>query len=199
MGDCEKIKNDASFDPESPASLVRRILSGDAVAETELIHRYGRAVAALLERSLPGRADVDDLFQETFFLLIQKIRSGDVREPERLSGFVCNLARNLAISHARRRDSGVFGNTSADSAPASGVSQLDRLLRKENAEMVRRVLRELTSDRDRDVLRRFYLAEESKAEICKGMGLSGAQFDLVLFRARQRYRALYSRASGGKE
>jgi RNA polymerase sigma-70 factor (ECF subfamily) len=199
MGDCEKIDTGASCDPESPVSLVRRIQSGDSTAETELIHRYGRAVAALLERNLRVRADVDDLFQETFSLLIQKIRGGDVREPERLSGFVCSVARNLAISHVRRGGPGDSCNIPADSAPSSGASQLDRLLLKENAALVRRVLGELASERDREVLRRFYLVEESKAEICQGMELSGTQFDLVLFRARQRYRALYSRASGGKE
>ena len=180
-------------DAESPAALVKRIVARDAGAEAELLHRYGRAVTALMERNTPRHTDTDDLFQETFFIVIQKIRNGEVREPERLSGFVCSVARNVAIAHARRIDPSSRRDVSADSAPTSGPSQLDEVLRKENALLVRRVLQGLASGRDRELLGRFYLAEESKESICQAMRLSSLQFDQVLFRARQRYRALYSK------
>jgi RNA polymerase sigma-70 factor (ECF subfamily) len=53
------------------------------------------------------------------------------------------------------------------------------------------VLAELPSERDRQVLFRFYLAEEDKDQICKDLGLSSLHFNRVVFRARERYRDLY--------
>ena len=48
------------------------------------------------------------------------------------------------------------------------------------------------SDRDRKVLRAFYLEEKPKAEILKKMGLTDENFRVVLFRAKERFRAIYS-------
>jgi RNA polymerase sigma-70 factor (ECF subfamily) len=71
---------------------------------------------------------------------------------------------------------------------------LDKILREENAKIVRKILDELPLERDRQVLRRFYIAEENKASISAGLGLSSLQFDQILFRARQRYKVLYEKA-----
>ncbi len=50
----------------------------------------------------------------------------------------------------------------------------------------RRCLPRATSE----IIKRFYLDEEDKAEICRSMGLSPLHFDRVIFRARQRLRSL---------
>jgi RNA polymerase sigma-70 factor (ECF subfamily) len=56
---------------------------------------------------------------------------------------------------------------------------------------VRKVLGELKSERDRQVLFRFYVAEEEKEKICASLGLTSLHFNRVLFRARERFRELY--------
>jgi len=65
------------------------------------------------------------------------------------------------------------------------------LLRKESAGIVRQILKEMTSERDIQALFRFYLAEDDKEQICADLGLTNLQFNLVLHRARERYRELY--------
>jgi RNA polymerase sigma-70 factor (ECF subfamily) len=174
------------------AELVDRICAGDAAAESELVSRYGRGIALLVRRSSRDPSAVDDLCQQTFQIALEKIRRGDVREPEKLSGFVCSLARNLVIDHFRkaaaRRTSGPSeGVAAADPAPGP----LESLLRVERASLVRRVLSELPSERDRQILFRFYIAEDEKEAICRDLGLSSLHFNRVLFRARERYRELY--------
>jgi len=72
---------------------------------------------------------------------------------------------------------------------------LDRIAAGEQARRVRQVLEELGTERDREILRRFYLSSEDKEEICKDWGLSSLQFNRVLCRARERYRELYEAAS----
>lgn len=180
----------------SPADLVRRIRGGDPQAEEELIVRFGEGMTFLLRRWTRGHGDAEDLYQETFRLALEKIRRGEVRDPERLAGFLRSLARNLSIEHyrkaARRGEREEEIESAADTAnPDTG--QLGQLLRKEKVTLVRRLLEELGSDRDRQVLFRFYIAEEDKESIRTDLGLTAPEFNLVLFRARRRYRDLYER------
>jgi RNA polymerase sigma-70 factor (ECF subfamily) len=169
--------------------LVDRIRGGDGAAESELVSRYARGVRMIISRGTRDRSIVDDLCQETFRIAIEKIRRGDVRDAKRLSGFMCGLARNITVDHFRRsrRADSVSATNETDPAP----NQLERLLADEGAGIARKVLSELDSHRDREVLFRFYVAEETKARICADLGLSSLHFNRVLFRARGRYRALY--------
>ena len=102
---------------------------------------------------------------------------------------MCGLARNLTIDHIRRSRPVDSIDTTDPSDPTPG--QLERLLADERAMIARKVLEELDSDRDRQILFRFYVADDSKAQICADLGLSSLHFNRVLFRARERYRALY--------
>lgn len=184
----------------SPGELVRRIREGDSRAEEELVVRFGEGLTFLLRRWTRDRTVAEDLYQETFRMALEKIRSGEVRDPEKLAGFLHSLARNLSIHHYRRgsvrqtREEDL--ETVADvSAPEAG--QLGQLLHREKTAMVRQVLTELASERDRQVLFRFYIAEEDRERIRSDLGLSGPEFNMVLFRARRRYRDLYERHATG--
>jgi RNA polymerase sigma-70 factor, ECF subfamily len=185
----------------SGADLVSRIRAGDREAEDELVERYNRGVRFIIRREVGDAAIADDLYQETFCLLLEKIRRGDVREPEKLSGFICSVAQNLVITHFRRaaRRENLTGTEETASLPHPAPNQLEGLLRKEKVELIRQVLEEMTNQRDIQVLFRFYIAEEEKEKICADLGLTSAQFNLVLHRARERYRELYLRATGRKK
>lgn len=174
--------------------LVARILSGEKAAESELVQRYSRGVLIILHRATGDQSVSEDLSQETFQLTLEKIRGGEVREPEKLSGFICSLARNLATDHYRRsrRSEQVDDPEAVEMIAATAPSQLDRVLQAEKSRRVRQLLREL-SERDREILRRFYIEEEDKDQICADLGLSSLHFNRVLHRARERYRELYRR------
>ena len=70
-------------------------------------------------------------------------------------------------------------------------SQLDGLLREEKSSLVRRVLAGLSSDRDRKILYRFYLADDDKDEICADLGVTNLHFNQILCRGRERYKKLF--------
>jgi RNA polymerase sigma-70 factor (ECF subfamily) len=180
----------------SPGDLVLRIRGGDRRAEEELVSRFGEGLSFLLRRWTRERTAAEDLYQETFRLALEKIRRGEVRDPERLGAYLRSLAKNLSTEYYRRgsvrevREEGIEAAAEL-SAPEAG--QLGKLLRREKADLVRRVLGELGSERDRQVLFRFYIAEEDKERIGADLGLSGPELNLVLFRARRRYRDLFER------
>jgi RNA polymerase sigma-70 factor (ECF subfamily) len=188
-------RESAAVDWAAAADLVRRIQAGDAQAESELVARYARGVTLIIARGCRDRSAVDDLCQDTFRIAIERLRRGELREPERLSGFMCSLARNLVTEHFRRvaRDERL---AAADPDPPAdaGPSPLDALEKAELAASVRQLLAELPTERDRLVLFRYYVAEEASAAISADLGLTRVHFNRVLFRARERFRELYERA-----
>ena len=61
-----------------------------------------------------------------------------------------------------------------------------RAVDNERADVVRRVLKGV-SRRDREVLRRFYVEEQSQEQICEEMQLTYNQFRLLKSRAKARF------------
>jgi len=189
--------------PETPRpgadpmpDLVRRILSGDPAAESELVARFSRALTFLLRRLTRDEAAAEDLYQETFRLVIEKVRQGELREAERLPGFVSSMARNLflgSVRRAGRRQKWQGDPEAAETAPDPAQGQLQKLLAQERARRVRQVLAELKNDRDREILSRYYIADQDKEVICRDLQLSDPHFHRVLFRARQRYKELFEK------
>ena len=174
------------------ADLARRVQSGDARAETEIVERYSRGLLFFLRRTTHDAALSEDLHQETFRIALERLRGGGLDDPEKLSGFLLRTARNLFLGHYRKRTrrNEIQEPEEAAEAPATGPGQLDVLLRQEQTTAVQRLIQELPTDRDRQILLRFYVAEEDKETICADLGLSSLHFNRVLFRARQRFKEL---------
>jgi len=188
---------------DEPARLVARIQAGDRAAEAELVARFSHGLLLMLRRLVQNQALADDLHQETLSLVLEKIRRAEVREPEKLAGFIRSTARNLfiadrrkearyrALDDGREEEEGVRpGLILTDRGPAP----LDRVLADEEARQVRRLLDELRFDRDRQLLFRFYLSDDSKEEICADLEIEPERFHKVLFHARERLRELWERA-----
>lgn len=176
------------------ADLVRRIVARDPAAEAELVARFSRAVTFLLRRLARDEAVVEDLHQDTFRLVIEKVRAGELRDAESLPGFVSNTARLLFLGAVRlrsRRRQWQSSFDTAEAAPDPAPGPLTSLLARERAAIVRRLLGELKNDRDREILARFYIADEDKQAICRDLDLSDLHFNRVLFRARQLYLQLF--------
>ena len=177
---------------DAAAELARRIGAGDIAAESELVERYSRGVVYLLRRITRDPDLADDLHQETFRVVLERLRGRGIGEPEKLAGFIRSTARNLFIGDYRKR---VRRDTHADSdrverEMSTGRDQQSQVLQRERAAAVRSILGELRNERDRQILYRFYIAEEDKEAICADLGLTSLHFNRVLFRARQRFKEL---------
>jgi len=192
------MRTDAGLEPgeaEIATDLVRRIAAGDASAEEALVLRYSRGILYLLRRLGAPPDLAEDLHQETFRIALERLRRRALDEPAALAGFLRGTARNLIIAErrktARRRTD--MDDEELAQAVHPAPSQLSDVLRDEEAESVRRLIDELATDRDRQVLLRFYVAEEEKERICADLGLDSIHFNRVLFRARQRFKELLER------
>lgn len=182
-------------EPEVARNLARRIGAGDARAETEMVERYRRGLGFKLRRMTRDPALADDLLQDTFRVVLERLRSRGLEEPEKLAGFLLRTARNLFLADYRKKSRrGETLDTPDPSTPGaeppSSPGQLRQVLAEERADAVRRLLGELGTSRDRQILFRFYLAEDEKEDICADLGLSSLHFNRVLYRARERFRSL---------
>lgn len=193
---------------EEAARLVQRIRAGEGAAEAELVERFRRGLVLVLRRRSGDPALAEDLAQETLALVLEKVRSGAVNEPERLAGFVHGTARHLLFAHRRKSGRLVALDPARDQDPGgerpraeevrqAGPDQLDELVRREDARLVRHLLGELAVSRDREVLFRFYLSDEPREVICRRLGIDPGHFRRVLFRARERLRQLWTEHQEG--
>ena len=177
----------------TPRELVERIRAGDRSSEDALVRQYSRGVSFVISQSVSDGSLVEDLYQECFRMVLEKVRAGEVSDPDRLSGFICSLARNIVIDHFRKtaRREIYHGSGDEQSVPSHEPSQLERLLREEKGSLARQVLGALPSDRDRTVLYRFYIAEDDREEICADLGIEATHLSQILCRARQRFKTLF--------
>jgi len=182
-----------------PKQLARDIERGAPEAERAFVEQYGKALETQLRHWARDASDAEDLYQETFHLALAKVRRGELRHRERLPGFLAALARNLSVQHyrstaVRLRAKAAPLEEGGDRAD-SRDGPLDALLRVERSARLRRALGELENPRDREVLTRYYLAEDDSATICAELDISRSHFKRVLFRARRRLREAYTRSS----
>lgn len=180
--------------PEQKCDLVNRIKAGSAEAESELIEHYGRAIMLILLRRTGRTQLANDLCQDTFVVALRKLRAGDLRKPSSLSSFIRQTAVNISIDHFRkerryvqRDDRAIFQHQSHRDHKARGIDGRTMRLAIDDA------LEQLKVPRDREILRRFYLADQDKSTICTDLSLSSTHFDRVLYRAKQRLRRLIKR------
>ena len=183
--------------PAEPSwpELVRRIRGGDPSGMEELYGVFSKGIRLLLCRQL-GPQDLDDKVHDVFLIITQAIRSGDLREPERLMGYVRTVVRHKVDAHI---DSGVearrnWTSVESDAALREGRPDPERaVIAGQNEQVALRILSGIPR-RDREILIRFYLKEQSAEEICREMGLTDNQFRLIKSRAKARFGMLRKRS-----
>jgi RNA polymerase sigma-70 factor, ECF subfamily len=170
------------------ADLVARIQAGDPSGMEELYRVFSRGVRFYLCRQL-GPQEIDDKVHDAFLIVIQAIQRGDLREPQRLMGFVRTVVRrqvaayiDSAVQNRREHADLDSGSRVLDET----VSPEESVMREQRAEIMREILHSV-SPRDREILTRFYIREQTQEEICEEMSLSETQFRLLKSRAKARF------------
>jgi RNA polymerase sigma-70 factor, ECF subfamily len=106
---------------------VARLKRGDLDALSELITRYQNRMYRFLLRIVREPAEAEDLFQQTWLRLAEKIRRFDASR--NFEAWLFTLARNLAIDHLRRiRPESLDEPISGD---ATGATAADNLASRE--------------------------------------------------------------------
>ena len=182
---------DASASPAAYngwVELVNRIHSGEIDGMAELYDLFSKGIRFYLCRQL-GPQELDDKVHDTFVVVVQAIRRGELREPQRLMGFVRTIVRRQVAAHIDRVVHTRKDQIELDASmrvPDPHENPEENAMFQQRADLIRRVLGEL-SPRDREILTRFYLREQSQEQICSEMSLSETQFRLLKSRAKARF------------
>ncbi len=168
--------------------LVAQVKAGEDAGMEQLYKLFSRGIRYYLCRQL-GPQELEDKVHDTFLIVVHAIKRGDLREPERLMGFVRTVVRRQVAAyieqavHTRREQADI----------ESGVTVADRkknpeqeAMLHEKAELMKSALQSL-SQRDRDILVRFYLMEQPQEQICREMSLTETQFRLLKSRAKAKF------------
>jgi RNA polymerase sigma-70 factor (ECF subfamily) len=133
--------------------------------------------------------DLDDIVQESLRRFLEASLSDKVRSLEVAGAFLNGICRNVISEYRRRllRDGPM---------PECIAEPPDRALpgpeRFELRQAIEEAMQHL-SERDRTVLKYFYLEECATEEILERTGLTLENFRVVLCRAKERFREIYSR------
>ncbi len=168
--------------------LVDRIRLSEMDGMEELYQLFSKGIRFYLCRQL-GPQELDDKVHDTFVVVVQAIRRGELREPSRLMGFVRTIVRRQVAAHIdrvvhTRRDQIDLDATTRLADPEENPEE--KAMFTQRSELISRVLGEL-SERDREILTRFYLLEQSQDQICSEMALTETQFRLLKSRAKARF------------
>lgn len=176
-------------------SVVEQIRAGDPAGQATLYNTLGSGARLFLKRRLPRTEDIEDRVHNVFVIVIDTIRRGELREPERLMGFVSTvLHRQLTAEIGRLIQSRKMA-ADADAGvilPASDPTPEEAAITEQNIALMKELLGNLSS-RDLEILTRYYLKEQPEEQIRREMALTATQFNLVKSRARARFASLVHR------
>lgn len=173
-----------TFGPGSDdASLVRAIAAAapgvDGKAEAELCRRLAPRIRLFGLRHLRDAPAAADLAQQVLLMAIEKLRAGELREPDKLSSYVLGMSRLTVFDlrrNAARRDALLrqYGEVADIITPAE-PKEVDR-------EKLARCMENL-AERARSVLLLSFFGEKGAAEIGRELGMSAENTRVIRHRA----------------
>jgi RNA polymerase sigma-70 factor (ECF subfamily) len=171
--------------------LVRRVQIGDASGMLDLYECISSGLRPYLARQLRPQ-DYRDKIHSIFVDVVVAIQHGQLRDPERLMGFARTIARrkvSLYIDAAAsdRRNQVEIG--SLFGLASTGATPEQEMVSQEQSELVRLTLARL-SEREAEILSRFYLQEQTEMQIRSEMDLTHTQYRLLKWRSKARFEQL---------
>jgi RNA polymerase sigma-70 factor (ECF subfamily) len=183
------VPQDSALAALDDGALARRIAESgaaapDSAAETELYRRLAPRVRLYGLRHLRDRHAAADLVQQVLLMTLERLRAGDVREPERIASFVLGACRMTVLElrrGTRRREAllETWGNAAeAFEAPDPVALDPDRLAG----------CLEALSERERSVTVLSFFADKQADEVGAELAISAGNVRVIRHRALARLR-----------
>jgi len=176
-----------SFDQE----YLRRLAAGDAAVEHHFSSYFGELLSLKLRVRIRSYQLIEDIRQETLLRVLQTVRKKGVEHPERFGAFVSAVCNNVLLELVR----GEMRHETSESEFEVADNSIDLdapLISQQRRRQVDSVLEEL-AQKDRDLLRMFFLEERDKADLCKRFDVGEDYLRVLLHRAKSRFRSMYNK------
>jgi RNA polymerase sigma-70 factor, ECF subfamily len=184
------------FDRDREIALAKK---GDPDAISELIGRYQHRLYRFLVRMVQDPATAQDLFQQTWIRLMEKIGSYDTRR--NFEAWLFAIARNLAIDYLRRRrpisldELDDSGQAPVNRLTEGGRDALERLLDFERAALLAATIAEMPAIH-REVLTLRFEEEMKLEQIAE---VAGIPLSTVKSRLHRALASLRNRIERGRD
>ena len=170
------------------AALVGRIRNGEPGALEELYETFTTGIRFYLCKHIPPD-ELDDRIHDLFLVVVEAIRDGSLREPERLMGFVRTIVRRQvanSIRDAVQDRLEYAGLEVGGRVPDRRTNPEQEAILNNRQRFMLRILGRIAA-RDREILIRYYLYEQTAEQICDEMRLTDTQFRLMKSRAKTKF------------
>jgi RNA polymerase sigma-70 factor (ECF subfamily) len=107
--------------------LITGFMAGKGECADILIDRHRNKVFTYILMNVKQRDLAEDIFQETFFKVLQSLQKGQYSENGRFSSWMLRIAHNLIIDHYRRKKNmGIVSSDENDHAIANSLKHSER-------------------------------------------------------------------------
>ena len=170
-------------------ALIQRILTGDENAFESLVRKYKKQVHALAFRKVGDFQTAEDITQETFLQVHQKLAT--LNDPAKFSGWLYSIVNHLCIAWYRKNrlqtealQEIYISETETEAYSRYISTEHARITAETQHDLVKRLLTKL-KESDREVITLHYFEEMTSAEIGEILGVSENTIKSRLYRARQ--------------
>ncbi len=171
-------------------ALIQRILAGDEAAFTSLVSKYEKQVHAYAVREIGDYHIAEDITQETFMEVYQKLKT--LKDPEKFSTWLYAIVKNLCIAWYRKNrllpeslEEIHISKIETDTYSRYVASEHTKSTAYAQRNLVNKLLMKL-KESDREIITLHYFEEMTYAEIGTYLGISENTIKSRLHRARQR-------------
>ena len=170
-------------------ALIQRTLAGDEIAFASLVGKYQRQVHAFARRKIGDFQIAEDITQETFLQVYQKLETLD--DPTLFSKWIYTIANHLCIAWFRQNR---LQTEPLEEVCILGIERepYSRYVASEHAKTAAEAQRDLVEklltklkESDRKVITLHYFEEMTSSEIGKALGVSENTIKSRIRRARQ--------------
>jgi RNA polymerase sigma-70 factor (ECF subfamily) len=176
-----------SFDDE----FVRHLCAGDRDAEDFFFRYFSAVLFSKLRRRASNLDAIEDIIQETLLRALRAICSAEgLRDSRTLGSFVNSICNNVLLEWFRKRGKheGKLEDYPYLTDPRDSAEK--RLMKMQERLRVHRALDSL-DPHEAEILRAVFISERDKDEICGSFGISRDYLRVLLFRAKEKFRAVY--------
>jgi RNA polymerase sigma-70 factor (ECF subfamily) len=177
----------ASFD----ANYIQRLVAGDPETERHFASYFGELLWIKLRSRIRSPQLLEDVRQETFLRVLRNLRNSGLEHPERLGAYVHSVCHNVMLEAFRKEsrftEIGEEGAAMIDQRAGAE----EKYVTRERKEQVDAVLKELP-EKDRELLMAVFIREMDKDVVCRKYGVDRSYLRVLLYRARTRFRAVFS-------
>jgi len=167
---------------------MERLRGGDWATQNHFAEYFGALLRIKLRsRRLPPDV-IGDIRQDTFVRVLVAVRTGEVRQPDRLGAYLNSVCNHVLQEHFRDASRQQHEDVDQVDVPDPGADPEARMIAEEQTESVRATIDQL-SEREKAVLWGILLGRD-KDEICRELDVDRGYLRVLMHRAMATFREL---------